>query len=209
MGKEIDALSEANRASFRANIERLGLSPEKVTHHDTLVTGPGPTILSGDPKESKLPATLIEIKSIKHLKQLVGIPDEAYISGKLSDVGIDYPPELEASRLELIRTSKNICDLLDNLTLEERGDLKHARESFIQGNSEKSRSYEKLIDAVNFPAQLAVFSVDTIIVKPGNPLILTGPPAVDLHAASIIVASGGQIIVKYDARITTQLFEAQ
>lgn len=209
MGKAIDALSEAQRASFRAGVARCGLSPDKLSRDDTLVTGPGPTILSGNPETSAVPPVLIPIDSIATLKHYAGIPDDWYTSGRVSDRAIDYPPELPVSRRELVHEAKNACDLREQLTFEERRYVQLAADSFVEGNSEKVRNYEDLINAVYFPTQLAAFTFDSIVVTPEKPLVLEGEWPIDIHVGSVLVEEGGQIIVRVQATINAQLFEAQ
>ncbi len=208
MGKALNGLSEVQKASFRAAITRLGLSADHLTHDDTLVTGPGPTHLSGDPKESKLTPTLIPVRSIAEIKKLGGIPDESYTSGKLSDRAIHYPAEFPQSRHHLVRSAANVCDLQDQLSPEEHAAINSAAAAYVQGNSQKVKSYEPILNALFFPAHVAAFVGDSITVTAGNPLIIGGSVPVVLNYAKVTVDPGGQIICNVQTTWNVQVFDS-
>lgn len=208
MGRGFDGLSEYQQASFRANVARLGLTPDSMVH-EPFTTGPGAAILSSDAKQSKLAPTLIPVRNIAELKTLAGIPDEHYTSGKVSDKAIYYPPPLDEARLSLAVTAVDLCDLQRQLSAEEHEQVRCASEAYMQGRSDKVKGYEPLINALYFPSQIAAFNTDSIVVTAGNPLILSGPNPVAINAASITVEAGGQIIVETHVSIAAQKFDSQ
>lgn len=212
MGKEHDKLTKDQKAVFASGMQRLGLKPTDLIHDDTLDTGatPGPTILSADPSESHIPPIMVPVKDIAEFKKMKGIPDEHYKQKQYSDRTIDYPPELPPQRAAMASKAADGCDLEYQLEPEEHENIKKAAQAYVLGNSEKIKHYEPAINKLMFPAQIAAFTGDAIVVRKGKPLIIKPGKnpnnTVALNYAKITVEKGGQIIVEANADITTQVF---
>lgn len=211
MAKAFAGLNDDHMARFNAKMERLGLNPDALTHEGELVTGatPGPTVLSGDPDQSHLPPTLVRVNDVAHLKALSGLPDEHYVSRKLSDRTVEYPAPLDERRAQIVAESRNQCDLEYRLNDDELRDVRRAARAYVMGHSEKVKSHEPVINAMLFPTQLAVFAGESIVVTKDKPLIITGDHPVSLNYGSITVEDGGQIIIQVTAEITSQVFTQQ
>lgn len=211
MADEFEALSDDQKQAFRGRMASMGLAPEALNHEGTLVTGatPGPTILSGDPAVSHVPPTLVTVNSIAEMKALHGVPDEHYTARGVADVAVDYPDELPQHRMMLTDTAPDICALRDSLQPEEQDQIAKAAQAYVLGNSEKVGAYESLINAAMFPTEIALINIESVVVSPGSPLIITGPKPISANYGTITVEPGGQIIIETQTSLTAQRFEVK
>jgi len=213
MASGFASLNDEQKAGFRANMQRLGLKEDALSHDGVLDTGArsGPTILSTNPADSHIAPTLIPVQNIVEFAQLFGVPDSHYTEKNYSDRAIAYPPPVPAERHAMLSRAADPLELRNQMSAEELKNLKMASEAYVLGNSEKVKSYEPLLNASLFPGHVAAFALDTIVVKPGSPLVLTSDDpnkTMVVCAASITVQPGGQIQVNCKAEIHTQTFTA-
>lgn len=185
-------LSQEQQAAFEAVNQKYGL--KATDFHGT--TEDKPTVLSSDPTESHVPPKMISVGSIAALKKMIGRPDSD------DDSHITYPEPLSESQKDLVNTANARGELLSGLGAEGVRSVKRAAKAHVMGNSSKVSGYEKLINAVHFPGQLAAFTASTITITAANPLIIKGSSPVVLNYAIMTFQSGGYVQIETDASIT-------
>jgi hypothetical protein len=207
MPQDDQTLTPEQQQAFHAQLARVGMSPDSLSARSIRTADrPGGFVLSGDPEQSHLPPTMIEVRDLAHLKELAGVPDEHYTSGQRSDKAIPYPAPLSAQAAGLLQSAQDKCELEFHLQPADYENVRMAAEAYVHGNSAKVQGYEALINTLHMPTQMAAFAATEIIVSPGSPLILGPGTTTSLNCASITVEPGGQIIVQTNASITTQQF---
>ncbi|MEM9593083.1 MAG: hypothetical protein AAGD06_02400 [Acidobacteriota bacterium] len=192
---------------FLHRLEAMGLDENDV-HRGTLDTseGGGPFILSGDPAESRIPPKLVTVASLAEMKAIYGVPDEHFDRGQASDHHLDYPEPLADDRASLHDRVRNLCDLDEQLSWRESEQIRRAAHAFVYGDSRRVASYEPLINAILFPTQVARFAGDSVVVKPGHPLVFKGEQPVEATFDNVVVEPGGEIITDVELQFSSTRF---
>ena len=191
---------------------RFGLKPTDLgfegVHH--VGVSRGMLAMAKEAPAPELTAIEVPIQSMAHLKSMIGVPDEHYTNGECSDRCITYPPALPARRQALAANAANICDLEYQLTCNEREHIEKAAHAYLQGNSEKVKSFEPLLDALYTPGTMKVFTGEALVVKAGTTYVLGDTSKPDSITAynftSVTVEAGGQLKVISPVNLTTQIF---
>jgi hypothetical protein len=168
MPKTFNDLTPEQQAAFWADVKRWGLEESDVQAESN--TGE----LGSNASISSLPDSNVKTKpftltSVEQMKEMVGIPDELFASGKMRDRLVSYPEDLPADRLQLVAQAPNFCALKDSLTDDEHDVISQAWLAYLVGDSRKiSPAMVSMINAVHFPAVVAVAAVQNITVTPGQ-----------------------------------------
>ncbi len=194
------------KTRFAALVKRWNLEPADVVKHiDTSQIAPR-TIVSADPAVSHIKTKPFNIQSVQHMKEMVGFPDHLYTSRRMSDRSVVYPASLPRQRFALLGEAPNFCWLKDQLTEEEHHTLKAAWLAYVVGDSRKiSPEMVSMINAIHFPATVAVAAAENITVKPGTTYIFGNPSNPTLQAfvvGALVIESGGAIGFAVPANIT-------
>jgi len=194
MGKAFAALSEEQKQNFENRLKELGLDRSHVISELRTGATAGPTYLSSHPgTPSQIPPQMITIDNLDKLKRLGGIPDQRYALGEIEDHHEIPPPWPE---------EKNLLKI-ENLTPEDKRNIRQAFIAQIYGNSKKTQSYEKVIEKCHFPVQVAAFAAEDVVVDADHPLILKGPTHV-YNFGTVTIKPGGQIRFEADLEMTVQ-----
>jgi hypothetical protein len=103
------------------------------------------------------------------MKQMVGIPDEHFTSGKMRDRHVNYPQALPSHRHQLLVEAPDICWLKNRLTSEEYEAVNDSALAYVVGNSQKiSASMVDMLNAIHFPKVVAVAVIPEITVAAGT-----------------------------------------
>jgi hypothetical protein len=211
-------LTTAQRQAMHDQMEQLGLSPADI--YPSMNTGDfgGNMVLSANPNESHLPPSgWVMAKDINHLKAQVGVKNEDIDNGTIADDHIEYPPEASDNLKSLCASCKDGCELerqLKETHLEDKDHLAAARLAYVQGHSDKVKSYEEAINKVSFPKPMTipVFAADNLTVGAGETKTFkgTGDEPLILNFGTVTVGVGGQIAfeggaVKWTSQVFTQL----
>lgn len=182
---------------FFALVKRWNLDPADVIEHIDTSKIARRTIVSANPEVSHIKTKPFNIKSVQHMKEMAGIDDQLYISGRMSDRAVVYPPSLPPNRLKLVGEAPNFCWLKEQLTKAEEHILKAAWLAYVVGNSRKiSPPMVAMINAVHFPATLAVGAAKDITVKPGTTYIFGDSSNQTLESfvvGSLVIEPGGAV----------------
>ncbi|CAH1195778.1 hypothetical protein PAECIP111893_00756 [Paenibacillus plantiphilus] len=169
---------------------------DAIVHTTTINTGdtPGPTYISAHPDhDSVIKPTYVTIQNIDEFKQFGGNPDEVYHNNLMAE----HHAPLAACDAAL--TSLPYSDL----SVTQKSDLCQAYQTYIYGNSQNVQSYKDALQKHFFPAQLAVFAAQDVVVTKDNPLILSGngdQPA-SFSFGTVTIQPGGQIINQANATL--------
>jgi hypothetical protein len=194
MSTGFSTLTPKQKENFEKRLQELGLPRTVVV--PALRTGdtPGPTYLSSHPNyPSAVPPHMITIDSLAALRKLGGIPDEQYLRGEIEEHH-EIPPPWPAEKNDLKP---------HELTPEENRNIRQAFVVQMYGNSERVKSYEKVIENNHLPIQVAAFAAEDVTVDPDHPLILTGPTHT-YNFGVVTIKKGGQIICEADVEMTVQ-----
>jgi hypothetical protein len=156
---------------------------------------PGGMHLTEDPKTSAVPPNLLNVADVQTLKKMAGIDDAIF----------DHPsaPHIEALP-HVNELTHEITDPLHPLVCQ-------ALNSYVFGDSRKVSSWAPLLNKLRFPMQIAAFVGDTIVVSPGNPLIIgtkDGPPVAPVFD-KVEIQPGGQVICLAPAKPTFGTMSSQ
>jgi len=177
--------------------EAVGLRLEDL---DGVSFGPhshsGAMKVSADPNLDNLNSRLITVNSVEELKQIGGIANAQFKEG--NDRHLNYPDEVASSIMSAIdRAKSDNCALESFIEPHHLQNIDAAMLAFVNGNSEKVKGYEPVINALKFPAQILVTAGEDITVTPSNPLIIgENSPFVQGGLAlfgTVTVEPGGQI----------------
>ncbi|WP_157999770.1 hypothetical protein [Paenibacillus elgii] len=167
-------------------MSRYGLTDD-IIYKGTITTS-GPTYISADPcHPSIVQPVYVEVASVDDFKEFGGHPDHLFASGDLEQY-VPVPDEWPAERNDVP---------YNELTPYERAAICKAYTAYVFGYSPKVESYREVIQKHYFPAKLALFAGEDIVVEAGSPLNLVGSgdqPATYSYN-SITVKAGGQINV--------------
>ena len=196
MPAKFDDLSEQQKADFWATVNKWGLTPADVQPEiDTSQIGPR-TFISGSDPGSHAKTKPFTITSVQHMKSLVGIPDESFTSGRMRDRTVNYPQALPDHRTQLVAQAPNFCWLKDRLTEDEHEDVRNSWLAYLVGNSKKiSAPMVDMINAVHFPATVAVAAVENINVA-ANTVHTFGKPGAPMQTiviGTLTIQPGGSI----------------
>lgn len=195
MPKTFNDLTPDQQAAFWADVKRWGLEESDVPAESN--TG----LLGSNASISSLPDSNVQTKpftltSVEHMKEMVGIPDELFASGKMRDRMVSYPEDLPADRMQLVGQAPNYCALKDSLTEAEHDVVTQAWLAYLVGDSRKiSPGMVSLINAVHFPAIVAVAAVQNITVA-ANTVYTFGSPGAAMQVIPIgilTIEEGGSI----------------
>ncbi|OZG73938.1 hypothetical protein BTA51_09155 [Hahella sp. CCB-MM4] len=197
-----DKLTETEAKAFAEVNQRLGMGPTDTTftQEHMLAKGSGPVHMSSDPLASHIPPKIIPVASIAEMNKLVGIPDY------YNDSHVDYPPPLPQEHLNQLTAANSTEEFRQSVSPEMHENIKKAAVAYVQGNSNKVKDYEPLINAAMFPGKVAAFVAENITVTAENPLIIMpGDPQVHNYG-TITVEPGGRIQVSEHVTLTCQQF---
>ncbi|MES2706264.1 MAG: hypothetical protein V4726_06615 [Verrucomicrobiota bacterium] len=195
MSAKFKDLSPEQQAAFWAQVKTWGLSESDV--QPAAGSGPagGKAFICGSAL-SNVATKLFTITSVQQMKELVGIPDSAFLSGRMRDRNISYPPELPPERLALAAKAPNNCWVKENLTQEEHVVLQQAWQAYLVGNSRRiSERTLDMINAVHFPTVVAVAAVQDIVVNAGTVYTFGAPgdPMQVITIGTLTVEAGGAV----------------
>lgn len=202
----MDYLTEEQKASFAATNALVGLGPEEFTEQISERDADAPLttrIMSGNSDESHYPPHYVAVGSIAELRKIAGFPEEHVDTGQDEP---DYPAPLGEKEADLINNSMDLKSAVDD-DLQQR--ITKAAEAYVMGNPEKVREYESLINATQFPGQVAVFAGDTLDVPADTTHVIGGSDPVVLNYAKIIVGENATISIQTNATISAQVFIQQ
>ncbi|WP_029011790.1 hypothetical protein [Niveispirillum irakense] len=179
-------------------------------------THQGPMVISGDPMEDTLGSRRVIVKSVRHLKELAGIPDEHVRAMSAAGDTIRYPAAAPIDANAAIDRARDSGQPLgDPIHPTDRDMIDLALHAYVMGDSDRVRLHEPLIDALRFPAELVVATAQDITVTAENPLII-GPnspyakkdPTLGALAAfgTVTVKSEGVIEISIPITITADRF---
>ena len=153
-----------------------------VERTETYDTGdyPNGLTLSYRAADSDLKPEILVVKSIQELKELCGMPDDIYRSGKLKNVHDVPPPPSSLDGPITNPTDVHLCAAIS---------------CYLYGNSTRVEDYAQTINELRFPLKIVVFSGKSVTVQPGHPLKVTGTDErpFGLFFDTITVESGGLI----------------
>ncbi|HLO76845.1 MAG TPA: hypothetical protein VK196_10375 [Magnetospirillum sp.] len=203
--------SETSNELFALRLKTLGLTPADLhgKSYDTARLGrTGKGLFVGHPDGGvDIPGHVRTVNSVAEMKVLGGIPDFHFTEDGLSDNYVDYPPPPPPrAQAALAETSDDICALSLSLGAEVCNLISKATTAFLLGNSAKVAEWEPIINAMSFPLKGTVINADTIVVQPGEPLVISGPGPVQVNANTIQVLPGGQIIVQTEVTFNVNNF---
>lgn len=189
--------SEAHRTMVARTAEAVGLRLEDL---DGVSFGPhshsGPMKVSADPNLDNLNSRLITVNSVEELKQIGGIADAQFKKG--NDRHLNYPDDVNPDIANAIaRAKSDNCALESLIAPHDLTKIDAAMLAFVNGNSEKVKAYESVINALKFPAQILVTAGEDITVTPSTPLVI-GENSPYVHGGlalfgTVTVEPGGQI----------------
>lgn len=182
-------LSPEAQARFAAINERFGLQPDEATHGPIDHPKGKTVVYSGDPLQSDVPPKIIHVASIADLRAMLRAP------GHMDDEGVQYPMNLDQYQTLFTRIGevKTKADLQASLSEQEKDAIRLASHAYVQGDPEKVKSFEPLINALMFPAKVAYFS------SPDNKTIsgtveIKGSTLVTWNYNAITMEEGSQIV---------------
>jgi hypothetical protein len=204
-------LSPALQDHFQSLLKKWNIAPADVVDHvDTGAIAPA-TVISGDPSVSHVKTVPFNLLNVQHMKEMVGVPDALFDADLASDRSVQYPPPLSNRPFQLLNASPNNCALNDSLTADEHANIKQAWQAFVVGDSRKiaPRTVD-LINAVHFPATMAVAAVQDITVQPGKQLVLgsRGSPLQTVLFGTLQIQPGGSVAFQSPVNLTGSLSEA-
>lgn len=207
-------LTDEQRRDFEEEHARLGFGAgEDSDARQTREIGdsPGPIVFSSSPEESHVPPKLIPVGSIAQLNTLMGVADEAYAAGDLSDRSIVYPEsEMDGEMASILESAKDVCGLKAALSDDQHRKLVRIASAYLLGNSEKVRSYEPIINTLYFPGHVAAFSSpSTLIVRKGSPLVIKGRDPVIMNFGAITVEEGAEILIESQTTLRAQVIRQE
>lgn len=169
---------------------------DEVIHKDTINTGdtPGPTYISAHPEhDSVVKPFYVTVQSIDEFKQFGGNPNDLYHNNLMAE----HHPALAAWN----EANTNLA--YSELSTVQKADLCQAYQTYIYGNSQNVQSYKEVLQKHFFPAQLAVFAVQDVVVTKDNPLILSGngDQPTTFSFGTVTIQPGGQIINQANATL--------
>jgi hypothetical protein len=196
MPKTFNDLTPEQQAAFWADVKRWGLEESDVpAESDTGQLGSNACI-SSVAADTNVPTKPFTLTSVEHMKEMVGIPDELFASGKMRDRMVSYPEDLPADRMQLAAQAPNFCALKDSLTEDEHDVIRQAWLAYLVGDSGKvSPEMVSMINAVHFPAVVAVAAVQNITVA-ANTVYTFGTPGAAMQVIPIgvlTIEAGGSI----------------
>lgn len=211
MPKTFNDLTPEQQAAFWADVKRWGLEESDVQAESNTGQIGSKACISSLAAETNVKTKPFTLTSVEHMKEMVGIPDELFASGKMRDRLVSYPEDLPAARLQLVAQAPNHCALKDSLTEDEHDVVKQAWQAYLVGNSSKiSSAMVNMINAVHFPAVVAVAAVQNITVK-ANTVYTFGSPGAAMQVIPIGVLNieaGGSIAFASPCTLQCQQTEA-
>ncbi len=181
----------------KRHLENLGLDESHFTK-GTINTGSveGPYYISSDSKlNSGLKPNVLKVNDIDELKKLGGIEDERYEKNLIARHHF-IPQPWDSSR--------NSVEY-NTLEYKDRSRICKAFKAYLYGYSKDVSNYREILNKTYFPMELPVFLAETIVVEPGNPLIIKSDDPdhpIGVGFDTVIVKPGGQIICESSANVT-------
>jgi hypothetical protein len=212
MPLKFDDLSERQQADFAAKLEKWGLAHEEV--HPVFHTARIGlrTCICGHAAESHLRTKTVTINTIEHLKEMTGIPDEHFLSGRMRDRHIHYPEALPSHRHRLLAEAPSNCWLKDRLTDEEHEAVKTAAYAYVLGHSVKvSRAMVEMINAVHFPKLCFVAAIKELTIADGTTHVFgkAGDPNLQIILGGVVtIEPGSRIFFESACDVDVQHTEA-
>jgi hypothetical protein len=192
-------------------VKRFGLTEADV-HKESETPPDGSEIcICGIPALSAVKTKPVTLADVQQMKKLVGIPDALYISGKMRDRMVDYPPPLSARCVGLLAEAPNHCSLNYSLTPEEQAVVKQAWLAYLVGDSRKiSPEMVGMVNALHFPAVISVAALQNITVQPNQTYVFgsDGSPLQSIVVGTLTIEAGGSIAFASPVQLLCQLTNA-
>lgn len=182
------------RQVFAAVNRRFGLGATDSTYDPKAYAGK-PLVYSSDPVQSDVPPKIVHAHSIAELKALIGAPAGTH------DDAVEYPAAIPAGQQAVLSAASSRDDLLEKLPRQLRSNLEKAYRAYLQGNPEKVKDYEPILNALMFPMPVAYFAADATKVI-DQPITVTGSDPVAWNYDAITFQAGGSITADVEFKIS-------
>lgn len=204
-------LTSEQQAAFWADVKRFGLTEADVHKESDPPPDGAEVCICGIPALSAVKTKPVTVADVQQMKALVGIPDALYISGKMRDRMVDYPPPLSARCVSLLAEAPNHCWLNEQVTPEEEAVVKQAWLAYLVGDSRKiSPEMVSMVNALHFPAVISVAALQNITVQ-ANQIYLfgsAGSPLQSIVVGTLTINPGGKIEFLSPVQLLCQITNA-
>lgn len=185
-------LKDYHKKNFNEVNERLGITPTEnllKSSTDDVFAKKDVIVFGSDKATCDFVGKVVPVASIAELKRLSGVPADA------DDSHVEYP-EKTAGQLKTADSSDS-----------QKEDIAKAASSYILGNPDKVKHYEDVINSSLFPGKAVLFSVNDLLIKTGQTVILgqSGEPEI-YNFGSITIQQGGELSIVGNVQLTCQVF---
>lgn len=204
-------LSLERQKRFAATNKKLGLPAEQGTHTPVDHPKNKTIIYSSDPEESDVPPKLVTVNSIADLRKMLGFDDASQMIAKKSATVLTANLKALES-IHKIKTA-NLSDgkpLKDQLSTQQKAELKTASVQLVTTGAPELEKYESLLNEVQFPMKMAVFSDPAPKVIDGTAVIKSGKDGLPVtwNYSEIIMGPEGKIRQETDFIMVTDSLES-
>lgn len=182
--------------SFAASLKRFGLNPTSFAQTILDGKGEGPIHLDSSGGPSAQEPQILTTNDLDELKQWLGLPND--VAAKVAQ-SFSSPFNFAPQAL----TDKH--DETERLMLAAHDYVFHGGASASSGAMDPG--LKRAIEQTFAPLKCAVFAGDTVIVKPGQPLIVTGSVPVSLNYREMDIYAGGQVLIYAPGSMTIQVLK--
>ncbi len=182
------------KKNFQKSLEKLGINPADVADHCTGECGETKYLTDEPGVKSLVPARKMAVHSLDELKELAGVADEQYNSGKQQRHMHEDLPSWDSSK-----SNAKIADL----SAEDNSSIAKAFKTYVYGDSTKVSSYKDVIENNYFPMTLAVYAGNTLTVPENTAYPITGSNAVATWE-TVTLKKGASLDFQVNAHWTIQ-----
>lgn len=194
----MNTLQEHHKKNFTEVNARLGLDSQKhvlKASSNDVFAKKDVIVFGADKANSDIVGKVVPVASIAELKRLSGIPSN------VDDAHVDYPAPMTKmlKGIESLQAEGISDDLKDEIA--------KAASSYVLGQPDKVKDYEKVINTTMFPGKALLFAVDNLYIKSGQTVVLgtSGEPEI-YNFGTITIEQGGLLSVVGNVQLTCQVF---
>lgn len=172
-------------ARLEATLQKFGLPSGFRTLHNQhrskmISRNKTEVIISSIPGETDVPVLLLPIGSIGELREKAGT------TGSTDDSHVHYPGPLPDELKAIAKNCTSRQNLLASLNQEHLSLLRKASIAYMTGKKEKVAEYEELINAAQFPGQVALVVAEEINYDQVERVVISGSDFVFFHCEKMV-----------------------
>jgi hypothetical protein len=191
----IASLQPQQLADFSQQLAKYGLGVDDAKGR-ALSSSDGPIVLDTSGGPSAVAPRILTTNDLDQMRKWIGPSSDSH-AAMVKSVSSPYPFAMAAAA--------DHHEEQDRLVTAAHDYIFHG--AAFAAAAAKDPGLKSAVEAKLGTMKVAVFAGDTIVVKPGQPLIITGNVPVALHYAEMDIWTGGQVLIYAPGTMTIEVLK--